>query len=57
MSSYMSDGQVRQCYEAGADVVIRKPSDFALLKITVKSICDFWLERDDDDNDVTSSAH
>ncbi|MCE7042866.1 response regulator [Dyadobacter sp. CY312] len=45
MSSYMPDGQVLQCYEAGADAVIMKPADFALLKMTVESICNFWLER------------
>lgn len=46
MSSYLSEGQIVQCYQAGADAVILKPYDFVQLKQTVESICNFWLERE-----------
>lgn len=45
MSSYISEQQVRQCYEAGANAVLDKPTDFLQLKTTVQAICRFWLDR------------
>ncbi|MCF2446677.1 response regulator [Dyadobacter sp. CY345] len=45
MTSYLSDQQVQQCYKAGANAVIIKPIDSLLMKTTVQSICNFWVDR------------
>ena len=45
MSHYISEHQIRQCYQAGANAVLQKPTDYKSLKMTVESVCRFWLER------------
>ncbi|MCF0054521.1 response regulator [Dyadobacter sp. CY356] len=44
MSNDFSDYQVQQCYLAGANAVILKPFEFQILRGTVQSICEFWLD-------------
>jgi CheY-like chemotaxis protein len=46
MSGDISNEGVQQCYEAGADAVLHKQPDLQLMKATLQSACDFWLERD-----------
>ena len=44
MSHYISESQILQCYQAGANAVLLKPTDYKNLKITIQSVCRFWLE-------------
>jgi CheY-like chemotaxis protein len=45
MSSDISRDEVQQCYQAGANAVIAKPTDYKTLKYIVQSIYKFWLDR------------
>jgi CheY-like chemotaxis protein len=45
MSNDISEHQILQCYQAGANAVVLKPIDFEVMKTTVRSICEFWLDR------------
>lgn len=49
MSHDISEHQVRQCYQAGANAVLQKPTDLRNLKITVQAVCRFWLEQNNAD--------
>lgn len=48
MSHEFSNSQILQCYQAGANAVIQKPTDYQVLKYTIHSICRFWLDRNMD---------
>ncbi|CAG5067427.1 hypothetical protein DYBT9623_00148 [Dyadobacter sp. CECT 9623] len=43
MTSYISSLQTEQCYQAGANAVITKPLNFAVLASTFRAICKFWI--------------
>lgn len=55
MSNEISENQTFKCYQAGANAVILKPMDFTDMKITIQSICRFWLDRDE--NIAISNRH
>ncbi|MCF0040088.1 response regulator [Dyadobacter fanqingshengii] len=46
MSNALTEQQIVQCYQAGANAVVLKPIELALMRKTVSSIFEFWLERD-----------
>lgn len=48
LSSAITENQIKQCYQAGANAVIIKPIEFNQMKNTLQSICRFWLERQDE---------
>ena len=43
MSSETNSEKISMCYEAGANAYVEKPLNFDQMKVTLKSICDFWL--------------
>ncbi|HEV7382630.1 MAG TPA: response regulator [Dyadobacter sp.] len=46
LSGDITNEGVQRCYEAGADAVLHKQPDLHLMKATLQSACDFWLERE-----------
>ena len=44
MSAHASAFEIFDCYRAGANSFILKPSDFDSLKQTMSLVCNYWLE-------------
>jgi CheY-like chemotaxis protein len=45
MSGDIPNDQIQFYYEAGANAVLQKQPDFKVMKTTIQSVCNFWLER------------
>jgi CheY-like chemotaxis protein len=43
MTSTATEQQISECYEAGANAFVRKPSEFSELKNLLMSVCAFWI--------------
>jgi two-component system response regulator len=41
---YYEENMVNNCYDCGVNTVISKPDTFDKMVITVKRICDYWLQ-------------
>jgi CheY-like chemotaxis protein len=43
MSNFRSRPDIKRCYDAGANSVLIKPTDFEKLTYLIKELCQYWL--------------
>ncbi|MVM28858.1 response regulator [Spirosoma sp. HMF4905] len=56
-SGWLAEEETNQCYEAGASSVILKSTDYASLRRTITSLCDYWFGAVQLPSSVRSSGH